>query len=116
VLHAGLDANANWSGADRLDGDAAALKHRDETKTVRAVNDDLEAGVSGFDAARVMGNRAQVGTATRQLATVAPFPPLVGQNGSQTDRGGRRNATPLCSAAVGGNHRTQDIRPGKAAS
>jgi hypothetical protein len=82
VLDAGLDANADRSRADRFDGDAAALKHRDETQTFRAVDDDLEAGVSRSDAARVMRNRAQVGTAPRQFAAVAPFAPLVGQNGS----------------------------------
>gem|GEM_PF-4907962 len=82
MLDADLDANVDWSGPDRFDGDAAALKHRDETETLRAVDDDLEAGMSGFDTARVMRNCAQVGTAPWQLATVAPFPPLVGQDGS----------------------------------
>jgi hypothetical protein len=82
VLGAGLGAHADRSGTNRFDGDAAALKHRDKTHAVGAVNDYFETGMSGFDAARVVRDRAQIGLAPRHLATVAPVPAIVGQNGS----------------------------------
>ena len=116
VFGAGLGANAARSGANRFDGDAAALEYRDETQTIGAVDDDFEPRMSGADAPREMCDRAHVRHAPRRFATVAARPPLVGQHGSEIDRGGRQNATPFSSAAIGRNHRTQPIRPGKLVS
>ena len=60
-----------------------------------------------------MRDRAQIGAAARQLAAVAPRAAFVGERSAETAGSGRRKAAPFGSAAIGRNHRTHAIRPGK---
>jgi hypothetical protein len=77
VVRARFGANADGAGADRLDGDAAALKHRDEAQSIGTVDDHFELRFSGLDAARIVRDRSHVVPATRLRAPFAPFAPLV---------------------------------------
>jgi hypothetical protein len=78
VVRARFGADADGAGADRFDGDAAALKHRDEAQSVGPVHDHFELRLSGLDAARIVRDRAHVVPATRLLAPFAPFATLIG--------------------------------------
>jgi hypothetical protein len=95
VFGTGFRANACRSGADRFDGDAAALKHRDQAQTIGPVDDDFEPCMPGADAAREMCNRTNVRCAPWYFAPVVARAPLVSQYGPEIDRGRRQKAAPL---------------------
>jgi hypothetical protein len=78
VVRARFGADADGAGADRFDGDAAALEHRDEAQSIGTVDDHFELRLSGLNAARVVRDRSHVVSATRLLAPFAAFATLVG--------------------------------------
>jgi len=78
VVRARFGADADGAGADRLDGDAAALKHRDEAQSIGTIDDHFELGMSGLDAARIVRDRSHIVPAPRLRSPFAPFATVIG--------------------------------------
>ncbi len=104
VWRARFRADAGRAGPNRFDRDAAALEHRHQTQSVGAVDDHFEPCVSRTaDAARILGDRASVRSAARQLAPVAALAAVLGQYRAEAHQG-RCNTAPVRTPAVEGQH------------